>query len=220
MKITPRLDVLGLVDKTYKAQKNLAYSVVQGINATAKMVQEAQRQELGQHFTLRTAKTKTFMERQAAVIKPFASVKQGRLFAEVAVGQRPKLLLAGFETGAKRQPMKGSVIAQPVVGGPARPNFNEPVATAFTFRSLALKAVRDKNGKKQYKGRHDTFTIAGRGVFQRLGPGRDAVQLVYRYDKEQQLPAKLNWMKTARDIAERWLDENITRAFLKSAKKP
>ncbi len=217
MKITPRLDVLGLVDKTAKTQKNLAYSVAQGINATAKRIQEAQRQELGQRFTLRTAKTKTFLERQAAVIQPFASVKQGRLFAEVGVGHRPKLLLSGFETGEKREPVKGSVIAQPVVGGPARPSFKQPVPAAFTFKGMALKAVRDKAGKKQYKGQHDTFTIAGRGVFQRMGPG--AIKMVYRYDKDQKLPAKLGWMKTARDIATRWLDEDITQAFLKSARK-
>lgn len=219
MKINATIDVLGLVDKTYKAQKNLAYSTAQGINATAKRIQEAQRQQLDKKFTLRTAQTRQFMERQAAVIKPFASVRQGRLFAEVAVGQRPKLLLGGFEDGAKREPAKGSVIAQPVVGGPARPTFAQPVQKAFTFQGIALKAVRAKGaqGGKQYKGRQSTFTIAGVGVFQRIGRERDAIKMVYRYDKEQTLPAKLNWMKTAQDVANRWLSESITQAFLKSA---
>lgn len=217
MKITPKLDVLGLVDKTYKAQKNLAYSVAQGINATAKQIQEAQRENLEKGFVLRSSKTKQFLERQAAIIKPFASVKQGRLFAEVAVGQRPKLLLAGYESGDKRPPMRGSVIAQPVVGGPARPTFQQPIAKAFTFQGMALKAVRN-TGTKQYVGRHNTFTIAGRGVFQRIGAGKDAIKMVYRYDKSQKLPAKLHWMKTAQDVANKWLDESIRLAF--TSKKP
>lgn len=39
MKINAQGDIARLNDKTLRAQKNLAYSVVQGINATAKMIQ-------------------------------------------------------------------------------------------------------------------------------------------------------------------------------------
>lgn len=71
----------GLAEKTDKARKNLAYSVVQGINATAHKIHDA----------------------QASVIKPWASIGQGRLFAEVAVDQRQRLLLAGYEDRGRAQ---------------------------------------------------------------------------------------------------------------------
>ena len=218
MKIDANVDIARLLDKTLKAQKNLAYSVVQGINATAKQIQQEARDRLNKRFTLRTPQTKQFLERQSAVIKPFASVGQGRLYAEVSVGRRPKLLLAGYEEGDKREPFRGSVIAQPVTGNSARKNFREPVDKQFTFRSLALKA-KTVGGEKRYTGRLGTFTIAGVGVFRRLGRGRNGAELLYHYAKMQKLPKKLGWRQAAQGTASRWLDENISRAFLRSLPK-
>lgn len=218
MKIEAQVDIARLTDKTLKAQRNLAYSVVQGINATAKLIQQEARDTLAKRFTLRTAQTKQFLERQAAVIKPFASINQGRLYAEVAVGQRPKLLLSGYEEGARREPFKGSVIAQPVTGNAARKNFRDPVDKQFTFRALALKA-KTTGGEKRYTGRLGTFTIAGVGVFRRLGAGRNGAELLYHYAKTQKLPRKLGWRQAAQGTASRWLDENISRAFLRSLPK-
>lgn len=80
MRIDAKLDVAKLVDKTTKAQRNLAYSVVQGLNATARQIQDAQRAELRKTFTLRTENTQRFLTRQIAIIKPFASVPAGRLW--------------------------------------------------------------------------------------------------------------------------------------------
>lgn len=217
MRIDAKIDVLGLVDKTTKAQKNLAYSVAQGINAPARKIQDAQRDRLRERFTLRTARTKQFLERAAAVIKPWASVNQGRLFAEVAVGQRQRLLLADYEDGAERKPFKGRLIAQPVAGGPARKNFAAPVSPSFTFAQLKLRAQQTReSGATQYKGRQRTFTIPGVEVFQRTGRERGDIELVYAFAEKQRLPAKLGWQKTARDVADRWLSESITQAFLKS----
>lgn len=224
MRINAKIDVMGLVNQTYKAQKNLAFSVVQGINDTAKQIQAAQREELGKRFVLRTEKSKNYLTKQAAIIKPFASVKMGNLFAEVSLGGKKKgVLLQGYEKGDERKPAKGSLIAQPVAGGPARPSFSKPVQEAFTFKGMALRAVRSKGRDakpgKDYKGKHGTFTIAGVGVFQRIGNEREAIKLVYAYAKHQTLPAKLHWMKTAQDVANKWLEENITQAFLRGAKK-
>lgn len=217
MRIDAKVDVKGLVDKTLKAQKNLAYSVVQGINATAKQIQTAERASLMKKFTVRTANTKTFLERQAAVIKPFASVGQGRLFAEVSVGQRPKLLLSSYEEGAQRKPFKGKVIAQPVTGNSARKSFKDPVSQQFTFKAMALKA-KTVNGHKEYVGRNGTFTVPGVGVFRRFGSGKAGAELLYHYASSQKLPRKLGWRQAAQAISNKWLDENINRAFLRSLK--
>lgn len=214
MQVNVKIDTLGLVQQTTKAQKNLVYSVVQGINATARRIQDAQRKNLEDHFTLRS-NTKAFMLRNVAIIKPFASVNQGRLYAEVAVGQRNKLLLGGYERGDERKPFKGHMIAQPVVGGPARPNFKDEVPQAFTFKGMALKA---KNGRAIRTGNNNTFSIRGVGVFQRTGKARDDVRLVYSFVESQRLPAKLRWKLTAQDIANKWLNEYVTQAYLKSLK--
>lgn len=218
MRINAKVDISVLVDKTYKAQKNLVYCVVQGINATAKQIQQEERDSLTKKFAIRTANTKSFLERQAAIVKPFASVGQGRLFAEVAIGQKPKLLLSGYEDGAKREPFKGKVIAQPVVGNSARKSFRDPVLQQFTFRAMALKAKTVK-GEKKYVGRDGIFTVQGMGVFRRFGSGRRDVELLYHYATDQKLPKKLGWRQAAQAVADKWLDENISRAFLRSLKK-
>lgn len=212
MQVNVNLNTAGLLKKTLTAQKNLVYSVAQGINATARRIQDTQRKNFEDHFTLRT-NTKNFLLRQIAIIKPFATVSRGLLYAEVAVGQRNKLLLGGYEKGEERKPFKGHMIAQPVVGGPARPSFDDEVPKAFTFKGMALKA---KKGKGPRKGLHNTFAIRGVGVFQRTGRSRDDIRLVYHFAETQRLPAKLRWKLTAQDIANKWLNENVTRAFLKS----
>lgn len=219
MKINAKVDIAKLVDNSLKAQKNLAYSVVQGINATAKQIQDAERDNLAKRLTIRTSQTKQFLERQAAVIKPFASVKQGRIYAEVAIGQKDKLLLSGLETGAERKPFVGKVIAQPITGSPARPGFSDPVVKQFTFKSMQLKAQQGKHGEVRYEGKRGTFTIPGIGVFVRNGKGKRDIEMLYAYASHQKLPKKLGWISRAQAVADTWLEENITRAFMKSLKK-
>ena len=60
-------------------QRRLAYAVVNAINNTAKRIQEAERRRVEEEFTVRK---RDFLRREAAKIKPFASVKQGRPYAE------------------------------------------------------------------------------------------------------------------------------------------
>jgi hypothetical protein len=77
MMLNAQQDILPLVEQTTKAHRDLAYSAVQGINATAKQIQDAQREQLNKRFTLRTDRTKPFLERQAAVIKPWPRCHKG-----------------------------------------------------------------------------------------------------------------------------------------------
>lgn len=158
MRINTQIDVLGLVDQTAKTQKNLVYSTVQGINRTAQMIQHAQQQALAKDFTLRTLQTKDFLTRRVAVIRPFASVNQGRLYAEVSMNPRAArpVLLPGFESGEQRQPARGKLIAAPVVGGPARPSFNNPVKDQFMFKNLRLRAKKTAGGRV-FRGQEGTY---------------------------------------------------------------
>lgn len=219
MKINAKVDIAKLVDNTSKAQRKLAFAVTDGINETAKQIQASERENLARRFTIRTPQSKKFLDLQAAVIKPFASVKKGLLYAEVAIGQKDRLLLSGFETGVERKPVVGKVIAQPVTGSPARPGFSDPVAKQFTFKSMQLKAQQGKHGEVRYEGKRGTFTIPGIGVFVRNGKGKRDIELLYAYARHQKLPKKLGWISRAKAVADTWLEENITRAFLKSLKK-
>ena len=101
MKIDVQIDSTKLILRLRNGQRRLAYATVNAINNTAKRIQVAERQRVEKEFTVRK---KNFVLRQAAVIKPFANVKQGRPFAEIAVGQKPRLLLSAFERGAERKP--------------------------------------------------------------------------------------------------------------------
>lgn len=59
----------------------------------------------------------------------------------------------------------------------------------------------------QWKGKQRTFILFHSikapfgGVFQRIGPGRDQIRLVYEFVHPFQLPADLGWLQTAREIA-------------------
>ena len=210
IKINAQIDVLPLVNQTIQAQRNLAFSVVQGINNTAKRIQQEERAKLEQNFTLRS-KTKPFMLRNAAIIKPFASVTQGRPYAEVSVGQKQRLLLGGFEKGLDRAGgFVGHNIAMPVAGSPARPAFRSSVPEAYRYNKLRMKKVGGR-----YVGQHDTYVIPNVGVFMRQGKGKQNSQLLYGFHPTQHLKAKMHFVDTAQQVASKWMSEEIHAAFIK-----
>lgn len=108
------------------------------------------------------------------------------------------------------------MIAQPVTGNAARPSFSHPIAQNFTFRAMSLKAKRTRSGAKQIKGKNRTYTVGGVGVFLRTGRGEAGSELIYAFREKQQLPKRLGWLKRSRSIADQWLNENVTQAFLRS----
>lgn len=216
MKIDAKVDVLGLVEQTTKSQKNLVFSVEQGLNRTAAMIQAEQQEAVKKQFLIRSQKTRDFLVRRVAVHKPRASVREGRLWTEVAVNaQARNLLLADFEDGGERKPFKGKdSVAVPLTGG-ARQMKSDPVADRFLFRNMKLKAKKTAQGKKVYTGAGGFFQTA-KGVFQRSGT---AVKMLWAFARGVKIPKKLGWRKRSQDVANKWLSENITQAFLKSGKR-
>lgn len=232
MIIRTNIDVLPLVNATIQAQRNLVYSTVQGINATAKAIQDAQRARLDSEFVFRSGPRRDFISKQIAVIKPFASVNKGVLYAEIAIGDKKRLLLSRFEAGGERPAFVGSKVAVPVVGSEARPTFGSIIPNQFMFKNLKLRATaasrratRRAGGRNavgsslmQFVGTNGqpTFLVKGVGVFLRTGSMRRDVELLYAFHANEQLKPKLQWLQTARNVADQWLSENITRAFLRS----
>lgn len=187
-------------------EKKLAYAVSDGINETAKLIQKVERENINQHFTVRQ---NDFINRNAAIIKPFASPKKGIIFAEIAVGQKKNLLLSTFEAGGIKMPLKGSRVAVPITGTASRPGFSSQVAARFTFKSMAFKQTKTKSGKTQFKGNNRTFIIPSKGVFQRTGSQRSDIELIYKFKTNPHLQASLRFVATAQRVSDEWLNRNI-----------
>ena len=219
--------------------KRMAYAVVKALNDTALQVQKGQREHVAASFTLRKPE---FLFRQAAVIKGaergsgFANVGAGRFEARIAVGQRPRLLLSGFESGEERRPFKGKHLGVPVTGGPARPTFSSGVTDAYRFQNLSLRRVTARgqqkrkrrtsvtikphltgSGKVQWKGTQRTFLLPQTakaplgGVFQRVGPGRDDIRMVYSFQNPRRLDRRLKFVERGRQIANEHFQRNLLR---------
>jgi len=207
MNINVQIDSTALVLRLQNGQRRLAYAVVNAINNTAKRIQEAERRRVEEEFTVRKTQ---FIRREAAIIKPFASVKQGRPFAEISVGKKPRLLLSLFERGATRKPATSGArrVAEPVVGGPARPEFRRPVTPEFKLRRLRFD--RTSTGKRRAGvTQTKTYLVPGVGIFQRLGA--EAARAVYIFTSGKKLKPRLRFVKTAEQVAQKWFREELER---------
>ena len=207
MKINLQIDSAQLVLRLRDGQRRLAYAAVNAINNTAKRIQAAERRRVEQEFTVRK---KEFIRREAAIIKPFASVKQGRAYAEISVGQKPRLLLSAFERGAVRKPFTSAAksVAEPVIGGPARLRFSESVPPEL--RMGRLRFDRTKSGKRRVGvTRTRTYLVPEVGIFQRVG--KEASRMVYIFTRGKRIKPRLRFVETARKEARRWFREEMQR---------
>lgn len=215
MNIRLQVDNSQLLLRLRNGQKRLAYAVVNAINATAKDIQQAEQGRVEDEFTVRQHE---FIRRQAAIIKPFASVGQGRLYAEIAVGQKKRLLLSEFEQGGQRTAFKGKSPAVPLIGG-ARPSKGEPVDPQFYFSRMALRRSgkggrrrRSREGKRQiFQGALGTYAIPQVGVFQRI-PGQKRGRPLWIFTaKPPHLTRRLRFIETAREVADRSFPRRMQR---------
>ena len=207
MRIDLQIDSTELVLRLQNGQRRLAYAAVNAINNTAKRIQAAERRRVEEEFTVRK---KEFIRREAAIIKPFASVRQGRAYAEIAVGQKPRLLLSAFERGAVRKPFTSAAksVAEPVVGGPARPRFTESVPPEL--RMGRLRFDRTKTGKRRAGvTRTSTYLVPAVGIFQRVG--KETSRMVYIFTRGKRIKPRLRFVETARKEARRWFREEMQR---------
>lgn len=218
-------------------EKNIAFAAVNATNETAKQIQKQAQANVRSKFTIRKS---DFMMRQAAIIKPFASVTQGRAYAEIAVGQKPRLLLADFERGASRPPFIGKNVAMPIPGSPARPSFSDPVAMPFTSLGLhpvlsadqatqrkALKggtAAETRRMRKEFThaaghgrpwiGNQRTYMIPGLGVFQRTGPKKTDTVMIYKFVPTQRLIPRLGFLAMAKQDGRQMFITNMETAVI------
>ncbi|MDH4038437.1 MAG: hypothetical protein OEY32_14060 [Candidatus Krumholzibacteria bacterium] len=207
MRIDLPIDSAQLVLRLRNGQRRLAYAVVNAINNTAKRIQNAERRRVDEEFTVRK---KDFIRREAAIIKPFANVRAARPYAEIAVGQKPRLLLSAFERGAERKPFTPAArsVAEPVVGGPARPRFAQPVTPEL--RVGKLRFDRTKTGRRRASViRTKTYLVSKVGIFQRIG--KATTHAVYLFTRGKKLAPRLHFVETAEKEADKWFREEMER---------
>jgi hypothetical protein len=207
MTIDLHIDSAELVLRLQSGQRRLAYAVVNAINNTAKRIQDAERRRVEQVFTIRK---KDFMRREAAIIKPFANVREARPYAEIAVGRKPRLLLSAFERGAERKPFTPSArsVAEPVVGGPARPRFSAQVTPEL--RVGRLRFDRTKAGRRRAGvTKTNTYLVPKVGIFQRVS--KQATRIVYFFSRGKKLEPRLHFVETAEKEARQWFGEEMER---------
>lgn len=227
-------DTSGLDKTLARYQKNLAYSTAQALRASALEAQRRIRDSLRLHFHIRQA---AFMDRSIKIFA-FPSVGQNRPFAEIGIDNKSRLLLSIFEQGGARTAFKGHNVAIPVLGQ-ARPGVDAPVRADLTFQALnftrgpvthagksVLAARRAKGIRKRklggqyyvWQGAQRTFILPHTaraplgGVFQRVGPRREDVKMIYSFKQSVQLKAVLGFV----DTCERAFDDTFRDAFYRA----
>ena len=150
------------------------------------------------------------------------------------IGARRSRIFSKFQDGGFKSAKDPSFpIAIPTKA--IRPNFSDLVPRAFYPKNLRLVPRRDVSGnllalqkgkvrtlagkpisnlqrrKQQLEGIGGTFTISDKetgkpiGIFQRTGPGRRDMRLIWAYRQQIHIPKRLDWTGIAqRTVATRW----------------
>jgi hypothetical protein len=219
-----------LLQKLDGGEKRLAFAVANAIRSTALDVQNDERAHAQATFTLRGGRGSDFVLRNVAVITQFPKATGNIPYAEIAVGQKDRLLLSTFEEGGDRLPFKGRAsVAVPAIGGPARPSFGDAVPSAYRFGALRLRITprAESQGKRRRPrgaaaagasdpvrfGLQGTYQIPGLGVFKGGGEGRKGIP-VYWFVTGERVPRELEFVATAQATADRvfalHLEDEIT----------
>ncbi|MBS0364917.1 MAG: hypothetical protein JSR67_03725 [Proteobacteria bacterium] len=235
MKINVSFDLSTLNSKMRNYERNLAFSTAQALNDAALEAQRRVRLHLRDAFKIRNA---AFMDRSIKIFA-FANVRANRPYAEIGVDSRkPRLLLSLFEEGGARGAFKGHNVAVPITGQAARPSFADSVRPDLTFQALNFRrgpitqaghaelASRraGKNRKRKlsgqyyvWQGQQRTFILTHTarhpmgGVFQRTGPKRDDIRMLYSFQQHVRLRKALSFVETSEGA----FNDVFQRAFVR-----
>jgi hypothetical protein len=229
-KLTRDLDTLAL--------KQIPYALQLGLNDTALDFQQAEREQISSSFTLRKPQwvlstVKILRGDFATKQRPIATVSMGK----GATPERGKAegLLAQFEDGGFKESRDPDFpIAIPTDN--LRPSFAELVPNAMFPKALRLVERRTPSGSLapnrhvtrrgvvQLQGKRRTFVldpktmhgVSSWAVFQRFGPNRGDIRMLWRYKTRVRIPARLHFYDTARRVVAERFPENFSRGFFKA----
>jgi hypothetical protein len=195
--IKVNIDPLTLLEGLRKSEKRMVYALTDATNSTLGLAQRVQQDRVLRMFTIRRP---DFIRREAAKIL-FANVRATRVYGEIYVGDKSRLILASFEEGGQRPRARDSV-AVPITGSPARPSFPSPVPTPLFYKRLFPGRSR-----KAQKGRAGAYVVPDVGIFVRQ-QGQES-ELVYKFDEDVRVPKKLGFEATVERVALEWFPRYI-----------
>lgn len=199
--------------------KQLRFAIAKALNDTLVDVQQAIQAGMEERFELRR---KTFNQRGIKIARGDFATKEN-LRARVHLDTRTGYLRKFEDGGVKTAPDPNMPIAIPSEN--IRPNFKDVVPMGMYPKALRLVDRRDvtgylpakrhttKRGVPQIKGKRRTFVLDPNvhfgiktwGVYQRTGPGRRDIRLLWTYKSKIPIPNRLRFVETARRVAlERW----------------
>ena len=190
------------------SEKQVRYALANSINATMKLIQQRQREQVRRDLTVRKD---LFMRRQIAIIKPFARPTPGMLWSMVRIGTKPRLRLGRFETGGTQLPELGKNVAVPRTGG-ARPSKEQLVPKELYFKNLHFHQVGESWRGTSPEG--GVFIMPNKGVFLRKG---GEFKILYRFMTSVQIQRRLHWytlcVTTANAVLPRMMNEEVTASL-------
>jgi hypothetical protein len=223
-------DAERFLDGLHRDQVPFAASL--GLNQTAKDVQAAERVALQGSFILREPR---FLL-QSIRIPRFSNKNDPQLEVTVEIGPKASFLLK-FQTGGEKVALDRALpIAIP---SPAlRPSPGAVVPRALYPKALRLVPRRDikgvlpaqrhvtRRGVEQLKGKRRTFVLDPTihfgvktwGVYQRTGPGRGDIRLLWIYKQRIRIPQRFDFVPIGqRTAAARW-PENFAQSFARAVR--
>ncbi len=221
MLIKTTIDVSGALATCDLILKKIPYATNNALTRTAQELVELERGELVKEFHIRT----DFTLKRVKIMK---YSKAGSLWTYVGIDQSNvkggDMLLTMFEEGGTKEPERGSELAVPLTGGPARPSMDQTIKPSLLYKQLRMMPHVTSGGNTQYKGDRRTFVIPGLGIFQRVGGSakkrganvrigktfigrggavlRETTSTVMLYSFKQSVPlrAQMHFVKTAREF--------------------
>ena len=115
---TVDVDISQVVTLTAKVIKKLPYILNDSITEIAKVVVEAEREQLARDFTIR----KNFLTGRFKVLQYSRTTDLTAIVGIDSNVQGAPLLLGFFEEGGEKLPTAGPELAIPITGGAARPS--------------------------------------------------------------------------------------------------
>jgi hypothetical protein len=220
MNIKVDIDMDQVVKLTATVLRQLPYATNNAITRTAKELVDKEKAEITEHLETRTK----FAQNRIQILQ-YSKVNNLSAIVGINPNVKGSALLLGFliESGGEKTPTSGPNIAEPITGTAARPTFASKIPRRLLYKQLQIVRHVTQTGKIQLKGKQRTFVLPDIGVFQRVGPGPNDINLIYKFAGSAHLRARFKFSKVAQQlIGQRFhliFAEEFEKEILKKARR-
>lgn len=187
-------------------EDQLPFATSLALNNTAKGAQGAIRDGVQERFIIR----RDWVLLQIKI--PRFSKKVDTPMSVTITTTPPGDFLDKFEPGGTKRPRLGTAIAVPIDARPSR--------AAIVPDDLRPKRLNLREQGRRVIGDRRTFLLelrnGRRGIFQRVGPGRDGVRLLYWLTPSVPIPASLRFVRTATEFVDELWAVNFEEAWARA----